>query len=333
MKTIGFCGLPNSGKSTFLKLLTKTEILIANYPFSTVSPKLARGYFISDNLSKLYSITKTPKLIPSYLNFLDVPGLIRGSHKGLGLGNEFLSYLRQSDVILEIVRNFKREDVIHSEGSIDPERDILLIEEEIIQADKKIIEENLNKLKKLPVYKDKLDKLLFILNNLKPFKRFRELNDDLKEYNLLLTKDWFLVFNGNLPIDFSKFEDLCFKNIFQIDFQFELELQENEEFKEEFKPEINNFLNIFRSNLNLIEFFTFTNEITQSWLIEKGTKIIEAAGIIHTDFAKKFKIAEIAELKDFLSQPNWSGLKNVGLIKQVGRDYCLQEGDIVKIII
>lgn len=333
MKTIGFCGLPNSGKSTFLKLLTKTEILIANYPFSTVSPKLARGYFISDNLSKLYSITKTPKLIPSYLNFLDVPGLIRGSHKGLGLGNEFLSYLRQSDVILEIVRNFKREDVIHSEGSIDPERDILLIEEEIIQADKKIIEENLNKLKKLPACKDKFDKLLFILNNLKPFKRFRELNDDLKEYNLLLTKDWFLVFNGNLPIDFSKFEDLCFKNIFQIDFQFELELQENEEFKEEFKPEINNFLNIFRSNLNLIEFFTFTNEITQSWLIEKGTKIIEAAGIIHTDFAKKFKIAEIAELKDFLSQPNWSGLKNVGLIKQVGRDYCLQEGDIVKIII
>lgn len=333
MKTIGFCGLPNTGKSTFLKLLTKTQTLIANYPFTTTSPKLAKGYFISDNLFKLYSITKTPQLIPSSLNFLDVPGLIRGSHKGFGLGNEFLSYLRQADVILEIVRNFKREDVVHSEGDIDPERDILLIEEEILQAEKRIIEENLNKAKRQSNKKDRFEKLNYLLNNLEPFKRFPELKEDLKEYNLLLTKDWFLIFNGNLPIEISKFENFCFKNIFQLDFQFELELQQDQELQKEFQPQINNFLNKFRQSLNLIEFFTFTQDITQSWLIEKDTKIIEAAGIIHSDFAKKFKIAEVVNLEKFINNPNWSLLKSKGIVKQVSKNYLIQEGDIIKIII
>jgi hypothetical protein len=333
MKTIGFCGLPNSGKSTFLKLITQTETLIANYPFTTISPKLAKGYFKSDNLLKLHSLTKTPQLIPAHLNFLDVPGLIRGSHKGLGLGNEFLSYLRQADVVLEIVRNFKREDVIHSEGKIDPERDILLIEEEIIEAEKKIIEENFNKIKKQKEKKDKAEKLSYLLNNLSPFKRFPEFKEDLKEYNLLLTKDWFLIINGNLPLNLSQFKNLCFKKVYQLDFQFELELQEEPELQKEIPPNINDFLNNFRIDLDLIEFFTFTDEITQSWLIGKNTTIIEAARIIHSDFTERFKIAEVVELATFLTQPNWYILKSNGLVKQVGKDYYISEADIIKIII
>ncbi|GIW66277.1 MAG: ribosome-binding ATPase YchF [Candidatus Parcubacteria bacterium] len=333
MKTIGFCGLPNVGKSTLLKILTNTETLIANYPFATKSPKLARGYFTSDNLIKLHSIVKTPKLIPSYLNFLDVPGLIRGSHKGLGLGNEFLGYLRQTDFILEIVRNFQRGDVIHNEGDIDPERDILLIEEEIIQAEKRIIEDNLLKLKKQPNQKDKKELLSYLLNNIQPFKRFPELKEDLKEYNLLLTKEWFLVFNGDLSVDISKFKSLCFKNIYQLDFKFELDLQENKELQTEFKSYLNDFFNNLRKDLNLIEFFTFNEEITQSWLVDNNSTIIKSAELIHTDFIKKFKYAEVVNIKNFLAEPSWQTLKNKGLIRQVGKDYLVQEDDIIKIII
>ncbi|MCS7183816.1 MAG: DUF933 domain-containing protein [Patescibacteria group bacterium] len=334
MKTIGFCGLPNSGKSTLLKLLTKTETLIANYPFTTISPKLARGFFISNNLLQLHSLTKTPEIRPAYLNFLDVPGLIRGSHKGLGLGNEFLSYLRQSDIILEIIRNFKREDVIHSEGEVDPERDILLIEEEILQSEKKIIEENLQKIKRQPAKKDLAEKFIFILDNLQPFKRFPELKKDLKEYNLLLTKDWFLIFNGDLKIDKKNFENLCFKSIYQLDFQFELELQENRELQKEYPSQVNDLLNQIKKDIDLIEFFTFTDEITQSWLIERDNYLIKSAELIHSDFAKKFKSAEVINIKQFLiHKKNWSELKNLGLLKQVGRDYCIEEGDIIRIII
>ncbi|GIW65896.1 MAG: ribosome-binding ATPase YchF [Candidatus Parcubacteria bacterium] len=333
MKTIGFCGLPNAGKSTFLKLLTNTEILIANYPFSTKSPKLAKGYFFSANLLKLHSITKTNELMPAYLNFLDVPGLIRGSHQGLGLGNEFLSYLRQADYVLEIVRNFKREDVSHSEGNIDPERDILLIEEEIIQSERKIIEENLLKLKRDQSRKEKLEILNFLLNNLQPFKRFPEFKENLKDYNLLLTKEWFLVFNGELIIDISKFKNLCFKNIYQLDFQLELELQNNQEFQNEFESKLNDFLDNLRRDLNLIEVFTFNNKITQSWLIENNSLIINFADLVHSDFAKKFKYGEVINLKDLSSESSWQFLKNKGLVKQVGKDYLLRDNDIIKIII
>jgi ribosome-binding ATPase YchF (GTP1/OBG family) len=335
MKTIGFCGLPNAGKSTFLKLLTQTETLISNYPFTTLTPKLAKGFFISDNLSQLYAQTKTAKLIPSYLNFLDVPGLIKGSHKGLGLGNEFLSYLRQADYILEIVRNFKREDVIHSEGYLDPERDVLLIEEEIILADKKIIEDNLRQLtkRKNDQEKNKIEKLEYLLSKIEPFKRFPELADDLKEYNLLLTKEWFLIFNGDLDVDLKKFSSLGFRKVFQLDFQFELELQENSDLQKEIPSQLNIFLNDLRHALCLIEVFTFTEEITQSWLVDKDSLIINFAFQIHTDFGQKFKYGEVVSLDNFLLLPNWSLLKSKGLIKQVGKDYHLQEAEIVKIII
>ena len=136
---IGLCGLPNSGKSTFIKLVSQVEVLIAPYPFTTLKAQEYAVPIISQELKTLYSITQTLQLIPPYLIFVDVPGLIRGAHKGEGLGNEFLSYLRGSDVILEIVRNFKREDVPHPEGSIDPLRDIKIIEEEVRLSDEEIL--------------------------------------------------------------------------------------------------------------------------------------------------------------------------------------------------
>ncbi len=333
MKLIGTCGLPNAGKSTFLKAISRADLEIGNYPFTTKKPKEVIAFLISENLQKLHNITKTPKLVPSYLEFLDVPGLIKGSHKGLGLGNEFLSYLRSCDIILEIVRNFERLDVPHPENYVDVERDILIIEEEIINADKRIIEDNIKKLEKAKKDEEKLVLLKEILDKIEPFKRFEAYNEKLREFNLLITKKWYLLINGNKKLDIQKLKNLCFHNIYQLDCLFELQLEEDEELKKEIDSSINNFLNKFRKDIGLIEYLTFTEEITQSWLIEENSNILECAKKIHTDFYEKFKGAEVINIQEFQNFKNWLEAKNKGFIKQVSKDYIVNEGDIIKIII
>lgn len=329
MKLIGFCGLPNSGKSTFFRLLSKLEVEIAKYPFTTKKPKEAKVPIFTEELLKLHSVTKTKEIIPPYLNFLDVPGLIRGSHKGLGLGNEFLSYLRGCDIILEIVRNFEKEDVPHPEGNVDPERDILIIEEEIIKADEKIINENLKKLKKANIEKEKINALEEILQNLKPFSRFQKFNDILKEYNLLVIKDWYIILNGEREFNIERLKNLCFKNIYKFDFEFELELENEEELKSEYGSKLEEFLKKFRKDIGLIQFFTFTKDITQGWFIEDGSSILKCANMIHSDFEKKFKYAEVIELKNFLESRGFDKKD----IKTVGKDYIVKDCEIIKIFI
>lgn len=321
--SVGICGLPNSGKSTFLKLVSQIEVLIAPYPFTTLKPQEAVVPVFSSELSLLHSITKTPKVIPGYLNFIDIPGLIRGAHRGEGLGNEFLSYLRGADTVLEIVRNFIREEVIHPEGEIDPERDILIMEEEIIEAEKNLLEKAIKKLEKTK--DERLEDLKNVYQNLKPFKRFPEFKERLKEFNLLLVKDWFLLINGRE----LKFQNQVFKNIYNLDLEWELEILKNEELQKEIKPKIYDFLNELRKDLNLVQFFTFTKDITQAWFIKKKSKIIEAAEMIHSDFALKFKIAETISLENFLKIKDWGKAKEMGFIKLKGREAEVEENEII----
>jgi ribosome-binding ATPase YchF (GTP1/OBG family) len=297
---IGLCGLPNSGKSTFIKLVSQVEVLIASYPFTTLKAQEYAAPIISQELKTLHSITQTPQIIYPYLIFVDVPGLIRGAHKGEGLGNEFLSYLRGCDVILEIVRNFKREDVPHPEGSIDPLRDIKIIEEEVRLADKEILQ--------------------------------RARRGRLQPEALLLHKDWFLLINGeNTYItQIEKELDINrFKNIYTLDLLWELEILENKELQNEFQPKVFEFLNQFRKDLGLIQFFTFTKEITQGWFIKKDSPIIDAAGMIHSDFALKFKVAETISLENFVKIKDWEKAKKSGLIKNKGREAKIEENEII----
>lgn len=343
MKLVGFCGLPNSGKSTFFKLLSKIETEIANYPFTTIKPKEAVVPIISKDLEDLHKITKTKQLVPGFIKFLDVPGLIKGAHKGEGLGNEFLSYLRQCDAILEIVRTFKNDDVPHPENTIEPERDILIIEEEIIESEKNIIKNNLSKLNRATTKEEKQSKEILeeILSKLEPLtptsknlmwglKRFPEFKENLKEYNLLLTKDWYLAFNGP---ETQTYTDECFKKNYSLDFKWELELEENPELQIEFNAQAHKFLKEFRKDLGLIEFFTFTNDITQSWFTEKGSNIFDCAGLIHSDFQQKFIKAEIINLTDFKNIGDFKTAKEKGLVKTAGKEYAVQEGDIIKVLV
>ena len=319
---IGLCGLPNSGKSTFIKLVSQVEVLIAPYPFTTLKAQEYAVPIISQELKILHSITQTPQIVPPYLIFVDVPGLIRGAHKGEGLGNEFLSYLRGCDVILEIVRNFKREDVPHPEGSIDPLRDIKIIDEEVRLADEEILK--------------------------------RAKKEKIQPETLLLNKDWFLLVNGedadyadytHLPAGkagtdaennlspsesaLSPRRSVLFKNIYTLDLLWELELLENKEIQNEFQSKVFEFLNQFRKDLDLIQFFTFTKEITQGWFIKKDSSIIDAAGMIHSDFALKFKIAEVISLENFVKIKYWEKAKKLGLIQNKGREAKVEENEII----
>jgi ribosome-binding ATPase YchF (GTP1/OBG family) len=288
---IGLCGLPNSGKSTFIKLVSQVEVLIAPYPFTTLKAQEYAVPIISQELKTLYSITQTPQpasrqggLIPPYLIFVDVPGLIRGAHKGEGLGNEFLSYLRGCDVILEIVRNFKREDVPHPEGSIDPLRDIKIIEEEVRLSDEEILQ--------------------------------RAKKGRVPPEALLLNKDWFLLMNGentNMTQIEKELDINRFKNIYTLDLLWELEILENKEIQNEFQPKVFEFLNQFRKDLGLIQ----------------DSSIIEAAEMIHSDFALKFKVAETISLENFVKIKDWEKAKKLGLIQNKGREAKIEENEII----
>ncbi len=320
---IGLCGLPNSGKSTFLKLVSQVDVLIAPYLFSTLSPQEVIAPIITPEIKNLHLVTKTEKLLPPYLIFVDIPGLIRGAHRGEGLGNEFLSYLRGCDVILEVVRNFLREDVSHPEGNIDPQRDILIIEEEIIEAEKIVCQRAIKRLEKTK--DERFAFLKEIFSNLKPFNRFPEFSSQLKEFNLLLTKDWFLLINGR---EFS-FNNPAFKNIYNLDLEWELEILRNQEVQKEFPSKVYEFLNQLRKDLELIQFFTFTSQITQGWLIKKGSKIIEVAEMIHSDFALKFKKAETISLENFVKIKDWNKARSEGLLKIKGREAEVEENEII----
>jgi ribosome-binding ATPase YchF (GTP1/OBG family) len=326
---IGLCGLPNSGKSTFIKLVSQVKVLIAPYPFSTLKAQEYAVPIISDELKLLYSITQTKELIPPYLFFVDVPGIVRGAHQGEGLGNEFLSYLRSCDFILEIVRNFLKEDVPHSEGFVDPSRDIEIIEEEIILADQEIIQRGIKKLEKekSKEAEEKLELLKIIEKDIKEGKRkfYSEFQESLKEFNLLLTKEWFLLINGKD----IKIQSAIFRNIYNLDLAWELELLSQKEEINEFQPKVYDFLNQLRKDLGLIQFFTYTKDITQGWFIKKDSSIIDAVGLIHSDFALKFKIAEIISLDEFVKIKGWEKAKSLGLIKNKGRTAKIEENEII----
>jgi hypothetical protein len=357
---IGLCGLPNSGKSTFIKLVSQVEVLIAPYPFTTLKAQEYAVPIISQELKTLHSITQTPQIVPPYLIFVDVPGLIRGAHKGEGLGNEFLSYLRGCDVILEIVRNFKREDVPHSEGSINPLRDIKIIEEEVRLADEEILKRS--KKEKVHPKALLLNKDWFLLVNGTTADKYGFETDqfgsattdqygfgtDQRGYKIHNNQNK-SVYNPHISVGQNKsvsdphksvkeypyesvldqHKSVKFKNIYTLDLLWELEILENEELQNEFQPKVFEFLNQFRKDLGLIQFFTFTKEITQGWFIKKDSSIIDAAGMIHSDFALKFKIAETISLENFVKIKDWEKARKLGLIQNKGREAKIEENEII----
>lgn len=352
---LGVVGLPNVGKSTLFNALTNAKAMAANYPFCTIEPNVGIVPVADeriDNLSKLYNSKKT---IYATIEFVDIAGLVKGASKGEGLGNKFLSHIREVDAIVHVVRCFDDSSITHVNGSIDPLRDIETINLELIFADMDALQRRADKTKTAmkggdKKYQQELDLQLKLLNGLENGKPVRliSLTDEEKE----LVNSWFLITSkpviycaNVIDVDDSnayvkmveEFASQEKSEVITISAKLEeelnmLEKDERELFMAEMglsESALQKLIKKCYSLLGLISFLTAGEKETRAWTIKKGTKSPQAAGKIHTDFEKGFIRAEIVDYDTLISCGGYNGAKEKGKLRSEGKEYVFQDGDVV----
>ena len=282
--SVGIIGLPNTGKSTLFKALTKKKVDIADYPFTTIDPNVGVVAVPDERLKKIAQIVKPEKTIETVIEFVDIAGLVEGAHKGEGMGNQFLSHIRPCDAVVEVIRGFKTSDITEE---ISPKRDIEIIENELLMKD-------------------------------------RETDD-----NVLASKPKVYVFNiqegagvpeipNSLTIDLKLEEEAS-------------ELSESEAEELKIKSKLDQLILACYNALDLITFFTITGgKETRAWTLEKGCNALEAADKVHSDFKERFIRAEIIPWQKLVETGSWTKAKELGQIKTVGKEYIVQNGDIIE---
>ncbi len=353
---IGIVGLPNVGKSTIFNALIQTnKAEVANYPFCTIEPNVGIVNVPDERVYKICELEKSKKATPATIKFIDIAGLVKGASKGEGLGNQFLSYIRQVSAIAHVIRCFEDQNISHVEGYIDPVRDAEIVEVELIMADLKTLEKRLEKTKKL--IKAELETLMkakSILEELKPLRENLKLFGDSetnflkKELFLLTIKPMMYIANisekdlpegENNPLIIKLKEFALKKGIPIIILCGKIE-QELIELSKEERKEFMEVLNLKESGLNklikigyklldLITFFTTNPKETRAWTIKKGTKALKAAGKIHSDMERGFIAAEVINYEDYIKIGSLHKAKELGLIKIEGKDYEIKDGDII----
>jgi len=325
--SIGIVGLPNVGKSTLFKALTKQEITIANYPFATIDPNVGVVVVPDERVEKLTEMSRSKKKVPAVVEFYDIAGLVKGANKGEGLGNQFLSHIRNVEAIAHIVRVFGENDIIHVEGVVDPLRDIDIIEMELVFKDLETVEKRLGKLEGEARTGDKaairnLDALKTVKRELEAGNLARGFRDEeiVRELGLLTTKPQLFLLNGAT----DEVSEEVKRKIEGLGFEYlVVDLKSAEAVPELIRKAY--------AILNLISFFTTGEDETRAWTIERGTKAPQAAGVIHTDFEKKFIRAEVVAYADFVAAGGWVQAKQKGKFRLEGKDYVVQDGDILEI--
>lgn len=353
----GIVGLPNVGKSTLFNALTQTaSAQAANYPFCTIEPNIGRVNVPDDRLSKLAKIAGSAQIIANQIEFVDIAGLVRGASKGEGLGNQFLSHIREVDAIINVVRCFEDENITHVENNVDPIRDIELIQLELIFADldsleKRIpnLEKKLKTEKEIAIQIDMAKRVLEVLKNGHSARMTEIKNADeekiLKNLQLITSKPQMFVCNlKENELQGNKYsqmvEEFAKKNNFQvlnICAQIEAEvaslesLEEKTEFLKAVGLQETGLSQIIRqafSLLELISFFTVGPKECHAWTVKKGSNAPKSAGVIHTDFEKGFIRAETIAYDDYISLNGEEGAKNAGKMRLEGKDYITQDGDV-----
>ena len=356
----GIVGLPNVGKSTLFNALTKTAAAeAANYPFCTIEPNIGNVGVPDERMPKLAKIADSQEIIATQIEFVDIAGLVKGASKGEGLGNQFLSHIREVDAIVNVVRCFEDGDITHVEGNVDPIRDIELIQLELILADLESTQKRVQSLQKKARSNDKESQKLIevakkaeeILGQNKP-AILTELKDDeerklFKNLQLITAKPQILVCNvaedevttGNeftkRVADFGQ-ENNFITLIISAKIEAEIAALPSEEEKQEFLEAIGlsqtGLAQIIRAGygvLDLITFFTVGQKECRSWQIKNGCNAPKAAGEIHTDFEKGFIKAEVISYDDYIEFNGEDGCKAAGKLRLEGKDYIVKDGDVV----
>lgn len=345
MRSLGIVGLPNAGKSSLFKALTRVAVPIANYPFTTIEPHHGVVAVPDERLEKLAQLTPGNQVFPSAIEFLDIAGLIKGAHKGEGLGNQFLSHIREVDGIVEVVRLFDDKTVPHPMREVDPERDIAVIAEELAQADVKLLERPLEENRAIARTGDKAAAerytvLQKIVEGLKKGVAVRDMplteeeKERIREFNLLTQKPLLFVWNVNEAgsRDVPKLPGIAIPLKLFADFA-DVPESELEVLKQEFGVANDLLGALIRKAyevLGLITFFTVKPPETRAWAITRGTLLPDAGAAIHTDFRERFIRAEVINIHELLQFHSWQDAKTAGKIRTEGRDYAVKDGDVIE---
>jgi GTP-binding protein YchF len=347
--SVGIVGLPNVGKSTLFNALTRSkQANVQNYPFCTIDPNVGVVEVPDDRLKKLADVSKSKKIIPTVIEFVDIAGLVAGASKGEGLGNKFLSHIREVDAIAQVVRAFSDANIINTRSQIDPKSDAEIINIELALADLATAQKRLEALKsaaKNPANKDAFRQLEItekIKNALEQGRPVRTLglNEDeklmIRDLNLLTTKPILYVLN----IDETRPEKIIIdEKTSQIEISAKLESEladlpeaEAREYLKTLGMEqtgLDKLIAECYQLLNLITFLTSGEPETRAWTIRQGTKTPQAAGAIHTDFIKGFVKADVIDWQDFVALGGWTKMKESGKMRLEGKDYIVRDGDVI----
>ncbi len=345
--SIGIVGLPNVGKSTLFETLTQRQVSAENYPFCTIEPNVGTVTVPDSRLDTLAEISQSANIKPTTVEFIDIAGLVKGAHEGEGLGNAFLSNIREVDAICQVLRHFPGEDITHVEHRIDPYDDAQIINTELLLADLQQIERALENLEKKVKQGDKnaqeisqtLQRLHEAVSNETPIRDLDLSKDEterIKPYNFLTQKPIMYVVNTDESYETSLTTEDLGARVVPLSIKSEAELSTlPEEEKAEYLQLLgrsHNGLDIViqagYNLLDLISFFTTGPKETRAWTVPQGTYAPQAAGVIHSDFERGFIGAEVAAFEDFVNAGGEGAAREQGVLRLEGKNYVVKDGDV-----
>lgn len=358
--SIGIVGLPNVGKSTLFNSLSKAaKAEAANYPFCTIEPNKAIVPVPDKRLDQLSAIVNPEKIQQAVVEFTDIAGLVKGASQGEGLGNQFLSHIRETSAIVHVIRCFDDPNVVHVDGAVDPLRDIDVINTELLLADIQTLEKRLEKMVKMAKQDKKLQSLVDFsqsvlehLNNGGPASSFEASDEDLaalfdNEIRLITAKE--VIYAANVDEDglsedsshvtaLKEFASKSGHPVVKVCAKLEEEMREmDEEEKSEFLQSLgtdgssglDHIIQMSYDTLGLISYFTAGVKEVRAWTINKGWKAPKAASVIHNDFERGFIRAEVISFQDFIENKGEAGAKNAGKVRTEGKEYVVEDGDVM----
>lgn len=345
---IGIVGLPNVGKSTLFKALTRNPVDISNYPFCTIEPNIGIVKVPDERLEKLAQMSKSRKIVPAVIEFVDIAGLVKGAAEGEGLGNKFLSHIREVDAIVQVTRVFENEKIAHVHNKIDPENDIEIINTELILADLETVNKAAARIEK--DVKGKKKSAIEQLEAVKEIKTLLEQGKLARSYleakppsdenikslarklSLLTFKPIIYAYNVS-DINQKLSSALEEKDHVKLDIKIEEELNEMsaDEAKElGIKSNLDQLVLKAYEILGLITFLTTGEDETRAWTVKQGSTAPQAGAAIHTDFYEKFIRADVINWEKLLEAGSWSKARELGWLKTEGKEYVVRDGDVVE---